>query len=510
MSIGVAPLPLIPYPTSVSAAPPVRLTEATRVVTGEVTRGEAFLLAAAVAERTGLGMELVIGVSPEPGDIVLALGEGGSDEGYSLRTGDGVLIQAATPRGAFWGTQTLRQLIARDADGWFVRGADITDSPRFAYRGVMLDVARHFFSVAEVCRFIDGISAYKINVLHLHLTDDQGWRIEIDGWPKLTELGGRTAALGDEGGYYTAEDYAEIIAYAAARHMTVVPEIDTPGHTHAITVAYPEFTEQPVMNEHLEADAARLNQALPVFGEPYLSWGVGFSSVKVGDPATDAFITDVFTQVAAMTPGPWVHLGGDECLGTDPADFATFVGMASAAIAATGKTPVAWHEAGRSGALAPGTVGQYWGFRTPQPGVADAARTFVEGGGALIISPADAAYLDMKYDDSTELGLAWADGPTSVEESYAWDPAAVVPGVDESQILGIEAPLWAESIRTPADIDYMTYPRLPGLAEIGWSAADGPERTWASLRERVAQQAPAWQADGIGYYRSPEIDWPQA
>ncbi len=508
MTPGDSVLPLIPYPASVAPAPDVRLSTSSRILTGAATEAEATLLADTIEARTGVRCEVVVGHEAADGDVLLLLGPGDLDEGYGMRTDAGhVRITASTPTGAYWGTQTLRQLLEHDADGWFVRGATISDAPRFAYRGAMLDVARHFFSVDDVRRYIDLISAYKVNALHLHLTDDQGWRLEIPGYPALTERAAATGAGGDPGGFYTADDYAAIVAHAAARHMTIVPEIDTPGHTHAVSVAYPAFAEQPVISDIVREQARDLGQELPVFGEPYTGWGVGFSSVRIGDEATETFIADVFRHVASITPGPWVHLGGDECLGIDAADFAAFVRRAASTIQSLDKTPIAWHEAGKVSDLPRGTVGQYWGFRTPVGDHADEARTFVSGGGSLILSPSDAAYLDMKYDESTPIGLTWADGPTSVESSYAWDPAAVVEGVGDADILGVEAPLWTETVVTPADIETLAFPRLPGIAEIGWSPRESAERTWESLRARIAAQADAWNAASVRFHASGEISW---
>ena len=502
MPDGATSLPLIPFPATAAAGVPVVLRGAVRIAAPAAFRVEAGLLAEAIAARTGLPTAVT---ADADADVVFVHDASMPAEAYTLATGAPVVITAATGAGAMWGAQTLRQLLTADGEGWAVRGATVVDAPRFAYRGAMLDVARHFFSVADVCAYIDRISAYKINVLHLHLTDDQGWRLEIDGFPALTDRAASSAANGDPGGFYTQDDYREIVAYAALRHITVVPEIDTPGHTHAVGVAYPELAEHPVIGDMVREQAAALGQALPAFGEAYTGWGVGFSSVKIGDAATNAFLDEVFRQVAALTPGPWVHLGGDECLGTAPADFSAFVDRTSAVITALGKTPVAWHEAGSSAGLAPGTVGQYWGFRTPHPDHADDTRTFVARGGSVIMSPADAAYLDMKYDSGTRLGLTWADGPTSLERANDWDPARVVDGITDAQLLGVEAPMWTETISTFADIDEMAFPRLPIIADIAWSPADAPTRAWDSVRVRLAAQTDAWKAEGITFHPSREI-----
>ncbi|HEX5857734.1 MAG TPA: family 20 glycosylhydrolase [Microbacterium sp.] len=429
-------------------------------------------------------------------------------EGYRLYVDElAMRSEAATEAGLFYARQSLSQLVTERGGRWVVPAAAIRDAPRFAYRGVMLDVARHFFPVDVVKGVIDRAAALKLNALHLHLTDDQGWRIEIESWPKLTERASGSSANGDPGGFYTKADYREIVAYAASRHMIVVPEVDVPGHTHAVSIAYPELTEAPVLTDAHAALARDLGQELPVAGEPYTGWAVGFSSLRIHDEATYAFLADVFGELAEMTPGPYLHLGGDEALGTPPEDFDAFVARTSQIIAGTRKTPIAWHEAGAAPGLALGTIGQCWSLTVPADEHAEAARGFVAHGGKVIFSPADAAYLDHKYDESTPIGLAWANGPTSVERSYAWDPARIVPGIDEHDILGVEAPLWTETIASLADIDLMAFPRIASAAEIAWSPEDSALRTWDSFRARVGALGPLWASQGTGFHRSPEIDW---
>jgi hexosaminidase len=354
----------------------------------------------------------------------------------------------------------------------------IADKPRFAWRGAMLDVARHFFSVGEVERYIDLLSQYKINVLHLHLADDQGWRIQIDGWPRLTSHGGSTEVGGGPGGYYTQADYGRIVRYAQARHVMVVPEIDMPGHTNAALSSYAE----------LNCDG----QAPPL----YTGTEVGFSSLCIDKPITYRFIDDVVRQLAAMTPGPFLHLGGDEAHSTPHEDYVRFVDRVDKIVSSHGKRMVGWEEI--SGAHpAPSSVAQFW-WDAPEASAAAAK------GMHLVMSPADKAYLDMKYDESTPLGLDWA-GLTSVQDSYEWDPGTVAEGVPESAVLGPEAPLWSETLEDIDDVEYMAFPRMAGIAERGWSPAAG--RTWEEYRHRLGAQGPRWDAQGVNYYRAPEVPW---
>lgn len=265
----------------------------------------------------------------------------------------------------------------------------ITDSPRYGYRGAMLDVSRHFFTVAQVKRYIDQLAMYKINRLHLHLSDDQGWRLAIKSWPRLATYGGSTQVGGGRGGYYTQDDYREIIRYAASRYLTVVPEIDMPGHTNAALASY-----------------APLNcngQAPPL----YTGTEVGFSSLCVPKRETYDFVDDVIRELAALTPGRYLHIGGDEAHSTSHADYVAFMDKVQPVVAKYGKTVVGWHQL--TGAHpAKGAAAQYWGYdktgAAERQQVADAARN----GTRLILSPADRAYLDMKYDKDTPLGLSWA------------------------------------------------------------------------------------------------------
>ncbi|MFI8631045.1 family 20 glycosylhydrolase [Microbacterium sp. NPDC077663] len=446
--------------------------------------------------RTRTGAELGAG-----DDIALTVDGSGAAESYRLDvSATGIRITGADAAGLFYGVQTLGQLIRREGDSWVVPAVRAVDAPRFAYRGVMLDVARHFHDVATVRAYIDRAACLKLNVLHLHLSDDQGWRLELRSRPELTATASATAVGGAAGGFYTQDDYRQIVAYAASRHMTVVPEFDMPGHTHAVGLAYPEIAAAPVVEVITEG-------SIPVAGEPYTGIGVGFSSLRIGDEATDAFVRDVFTELADLTPGPWLHFGGDESLGTDPEDFARFVAQASAVIAGLGKTPVAWHEAGAASGLAPGTVGQFWGFVSPTDAAARHARAFAERGGRLILSPADAIYLDMKPTADSALGLTWANGPTSLARAYGWEPTEVVDGVGEEAILGVEAPLWTETVATLDDIDALAFPRIAAAAEIAWSPATGAERSWESFRGRVGGLGPLWTNLDIHFPALEEVPW---
>ncbi|HEY3483241.1 MAG TPA: family 20 glycosylhydrolase, partial [Streptomyces sp.] len=389
------------------------------------------------------------------------------------------------------GVQTLRQLFPPFVESasvhkgpWVVPGGHLEDQPRVAYRGAMLDVARHFFTVPQVERYIDELALYKINTLHLHLTDDQGWRIAITSWPRLASYGGSTEVGGGAGGFYTQDDYREIVRYATSRFLTVVPEIDGPGHTNAALASYPG----------LNCDGV----APPL----YTGISVGFSSLCVPSDATYRFENDVVREIAALTPGPYLHIGGDEAHSTSAADYTAFVDKMQPIVTSYGKTVIGWHQIDSAHPVK-GAIAQYWGTAGNETAVIAAAKA----GTRVIMSPADKAYLDMQYTASSPLGLHWA-GYVEVRDSYAWDPATFLKGLPATAVHGVEAPLWTETLKTPADLDYMAFPRLPGIAEIGWSPA--ATHDWDAYRVRLAAQAPRWTAMGITFYRSPQVDWPAA
>jgi hexosaminidase len=362
-----------------------------------------------------------------------------------------------------------------------VPGTLIVDYPRFSYRGAMLDVARHFHPVASVKRYLDQLALYKINYFHLHLSDDQGWRIMIDSWPRLATYGGSTQVGGGAGGYYTKAQYSEIVQYAAARKITVIPEIDMPGHTNAAQASYAELNctgQAPPLRTDIE---------------------VGYSSLCVSKDITYQFVDDVVREIAALTPGPYFHIGGDEALSTPDADFVKFMNRVLPIVKKYGKTTTGWHEfikTTKDTTLVP----QFWGTETSDANVAAAAQR----GNKILMSPANRIYLDMKYNKSTKLGQDWA-GLIEVKDSYNWNPGAYLDGVTEGSVRGVEAPLWTETIKSSADIEYMAFPRLAVAAELGWATAAA--HNWDRFAPRLGAQAPRWKVQGINYYASSQVPW---
>jgi hexosaminidase len=430
---------------------------------------------------------------PAGGAIVLSLDPAASThhEGYVLSVGRrGVTLRAAGEAGLFAGAQTLLQLLPSKVDSpertggpWPVAGGEVRDHPRFAHRGAMLDVSRHFFSVAEVKRYIDLISLYKLNKLHLHLSDDQGWRIQVDSWPRLTTYGGSLEVDGTPGGSYTKAQYKEIVQYAADHYLTVIPEIDTPGHTNAALASYAE----------LNCDGV----APPL----YTGTDVGFSSLCVAKDITYKFLDDVFREVSQQTPGDVVHLGGDEAHSTPHTDYQTFIPKAASSITKQHKRVMGWQEIGDTD-LPPGSIAQYWG--TDDEGSQELARKAAAKGATVVMSPANRAYLDMKYDESTPYGQDWA-GLVDVKTAYDWNPATLVPNLPEKAVAGVEAPIWTETLDNLDKLEYMAFPRLPGIAELGWSQASA--HNWETYKVRLGAQGSRWDALSVNFYRAPEIDW---
>ena len=489
---------IVPAPASVRpAGSPYTLTPLTRIrVDGsrDARRIGDYL---AGLLRPSTGYALPVTRDDLPGGIRLRLRASErslGEEGYRLESArGGITLTARKPAGLFHAVQTLRQLLpaavekdTRQRGPWQVAGGTVTDTPRFAYRGAMLDVARHFFTVDQVKLYIDRMALYKINKLHLHLSDDQGWRIAVDSWPRLATYGGSTQVGGGPGGYYTKAQYREIVAYAASRHLEVVPEIDMPGHTNSALASYAELN---------------CNGVAPPL---YTGTAVGFSSLCAPKAVTYDFVDDVVRELAALTPGRYLHIGGDEAHSTSHEDYVTFMDKAQAVVGKYGKTVVGWHQLTGAKPVA-GAVAQYWGYdatgAAERKQVADAAKN----GTRLILSPADRVYLDMKYTKDTPLGLAWA-GLVEVRRSYDWDPATYLDGVPQQALLGVEAPLWTETLSTSDHLEYMAFPRLPGVAELGWSPASTHD--WETYKVRLAAQGPRFTALGIDYYRSPQVPWP--
>ncbi len=426
-------------------------------------------------------------------------------EGYRLDVSpDALRIEAAEPRGVFYGIQTLRQLLPAAIEkrtlvrgmNWQIPCLIIKDLPRFHWRGFMLDEARHFFGKATVLRYLDLLALHKLNIFHWHLTDDQGWRIEIKGYPRLAEIGavrkGTTRGLVGKHdgiphrGFYTQREIKEIVAYAADRHITIVPEIEMPGHSLAALAAYPELS---CTGGPFEV-ATRFGPFRDVF--------------CVGKQATLTFLRNVLDEVMALFPGPFIHTGGDEVLkgrwkrcpdcqrriaeeglGDQHGLQLYLTNQIAHHLAANGRRLIGWNQILRDG-LDKGAVVQYW------TGNGNKVIQAMRDGRKVIRSPFTYLYLDHSY------------SLTPLSKAYEYEPVSPDPNPSEAaHVLGLEAPLWTEFVRNQARLDYQTFPRLSAFAETGWSSKEHKELEYFSVRLSVLLE----RLDVLGVKYAPSADW---
>ncbi|VAW11486.1 beta-glycosyl hydrolase [hydrothermal vent metagenome] len=485
---NLIPKPLKIIPTNNGFA----LDQFTAIYTSENASGYEEVgefLAEKIKEKTDLDLQVNVDEIPSLESVIYINQSDSTDlvgpEAYQLYiTQDTIILNSNNAEGAFRGIQTLRQIIPETSNDtlaeysiWTIPTGKIIDNPNFGYRGSMLDVARHFFSVEDVKKYIDLLAYYKYNVLHLHLSDDQGWRIEIKSWPKLTEVGGSTEVGGEAGGFYTQEDYKEIVAYAAQHYMTIVPEIDMPGHTNAASVSYPFLNG---------------NGKTPKLYEGTL---VGFSTFDTRKDTVYAFVDDVVREISAITPGPYFHIGGDESHVTKKKDYIHFMDKVVGIVKKYDKTPIGWNELATANVDST-SIAQFWGSK-------ENADMAVGKGMKIIMSPAKKAYLDMQYDTESKHGLHWA-SYIPVDTAYIWTPETY-EGIPLENILGIEAPLWSETISNIAELEYLAFPRAIGYSELSWSTEEN--RDWENYKVRLANQAPYLDRMNVKYYPSPLIDW---
>ncbi|GAA4312523.1 hypothetical protein GCM10023143_22250 [Compostibacter hankyongensis] len=473
-----------------------------------------------LGKLTGYPLQIKTGTSASRG-IVFQLNKSPEKvlgtEGYRLDvSADKILITANQPVGLFYGLQTLLQLLPASQDAvaagtaqtapWTVPGVSIMDYPRFGWRGLMLDVSRHFFSKEFVKKYIDEMARYKYNVFHWHLTDDNGWRIEIPGLPRLTQVGAwrvpRTGRWGSftwaapgekasDGGYYTTQDIKDIVEYARSRFVTIVPEIDVPAHSLALIAAYPNLscTGLPY-------------QVPPQYAEP------GVDNVLcVANDSTWLMLDKIFTQVAALFPGKYIHVGGDEANRSfwmkDPRDQALMKkeGITAAAglqsffesrleklIHAKGKSMLGWDEILEGGLPPDATVMSWRGIA----GGIEAAKQ----GHHVVMTPTGFCYLDYLQGDPA--GEPAGGGQLLLSTCYQFNP--VPEGVDSSYILGGQGNLWAENVPNPRHAEYMTWPRALALSEVFWSPAR--KRNWVDFTQRMTAQFAYLDRDQVKYATS--------
>lgn len=473
--------------------------------------------------RSAVGAALGLSLPPGPEDardaVRLCLDDGLAPEAYRLGVvaGRGVEIRGGGPAGVFWGAQTLRQLLGPEAFRrapvrpgitYGIPDRTVRDAPRFAWRGLLLDVARHFLPKDQVLRYVDLMAAHKLNVLHLHLTDDQGWRIEIERYPRLTEVGSwrartrfghRASPLWEEkphGGHYTKDDIREIVAYAAARHVTVVPEIDVPGHSQAAIAAYPELGNTDVVD----------TAALTVWD----TWGISTHVLAPTDTVL-RFYEGVFEEVLELFPSPFVHIGGDECpkdqwrasaaaqtrirelgLADEDALQSWFVRHFDNWLTARGRRLIGWDEI-LEGGLAPGAAVSSW--RGYACGV-----TAARAGHDVVMCPEQQVYLDHRQDGGPDEPVPIGYVRT-MEDVFRFEPVPPELTPDEARhVLGTQANVWTEAMEDAARVDYQTFPRLAAFAEVAWSRLPAPaERDFADFERRMAAHYRRLDALGVGY-----------
>ncbi len=477
---------LIPIPVSMEAAGlSFEVTDRTVIYTsGDYEFLDHFIRE--VKLLSGLNIDVApMSTSRDDGGIYLILKkiDNPNDEAYELEiTPKHILIHANTERGLFYGIQSLRQMMPKElesatqiSDPILIASGKIIDYPRFGYRGAMLDISRHFFGIPVIKKYIDYLAKYKMNTLHLHLSDDQGWRIEIKSRPKLTEVGSLTAVGGGKGGYLSQNDYKEIVRYAQSKYVTIIPEIDMPGHTNAALVAYPELN---------------CNQKDP-YPKPYTGMKVGFSTLCTSNPAVYDFLDDVIRELASMTPGAYIHIGGDESHATKKNDYIAFINKVQAIVSKYGKKTIGWDDISAA-SLSDDAIAQHWSDKNK-------AIAAVEQNAKVLMSPATRTYLDMQYDSTTPFGLHWA-AYIELDSAYIWDPGKYIDGVHEEDIVGLESPLWSETIDNLDKIEYLAFPRIIGHAEIGWSPQE--KRNWTEYKTRLAKHESRLIEMGIDFYRS--------
>jgi len=448
--------------------------------------------------------------------FALTAGEGAlGAEGYSLTASPArVVISAGDPRGLFYGAVTLWQLISKQENELSVPAVTISDSPRFAWRGLMLDSARHYQSPEFIRKFIDVMALHKFNVLHWHLTDDQAWRLEIKKYPRLTEIGawrvpaGRGPAANIDpatgkpqlyGGFYSQEDVREIVAHAASRHITIVPEIDVPGHASAAIVAYPKLAVVPSPPRQVPSD-----------------WGIYQNLFNV-EEATFQFLEDVLSEVVALFPSEYIHVGGDEAvkdqwqasarvqarmreLGVEDEHElqSYFITRMEKFLNGKGRRLIGWDEI-LEGGLAPNATVMSW------RGI-DGAIAAAKAGHDAVLSPWPTLYLDNRPIDVPVPGRGRV---VTVEEVYGFDPMpAALTESQRKHILGVQANVWTEYMRTPDRVEYMTFPRAAAVAETAWSPA--ANKSWPAFAERLPAQLERYKALGVHYAESREPETLQA
>ncbi|MEO8174673.1 MAG: beta-N-acetylhexosaminidase, partial [Sediminibacterium sp.] len=433
-------------------------------------------------------------------------------------TPNGIEIGGSGSLGTFYAVQSLIQLLPMEKKkNLSVPCVTIDDKPRFAYRGMHLDVGRHFFPVEFIKKYIDFIAMYKMNTFHWHLTEDQGWRIEIKKYPKLTQVGGyrnatvlgRTYASDKTkyGGYYTQEQIKDIVKYAADRYITVIPEIELPGHSSAAIAAYPQLSCFP-------DEATKHPQIISWNGDStgkqvQQSWGV-FPDVFAPTEYTFKFLEDVMDEVMQLFPSKFIHIGGDECpkdnwkrsefcqqlikekgLKDEHGLQSYFIGRVEKYLNSKGRQIIGWDEI-LEGGLAPNATVMSW--RGEKGGIEAAKQKH-----NVIMTPGDWMYFDhsqTKKEDSVTIG-----GFTTVQKVYSYEPLpAALSVADRKYVLGAQANVWTEYMGYPSKVEYMIFPRMSALSEVLWSSKEA--RNWPDFEKRMLVELKRYDWWGVSFSKA--------
>lgn len=396
------------------------------------------------------------------------------EEGYSLNIEQDIVIHAQTDTGLFYGLQSLQQLFPPSAAAnYTLPKLTITDTPQYAWRGSMIDVARNFFSIDYLKKHLDRMAFFKLNKLHLHLSDDQGWRVEIKAYPKLTEIGG-SGGIGDsKGGFYTQDQLKELVAYAAKRHIEIIPELDMPGHTQAAIASYNELACDNVTNLGL-----------------YHGLDVGFSALCLTKPeVTYGFVQTVLSEITSIFPSEYLHIGGDEIKNPRYAEFIT---KANQIINGLDRKMIGWEEAS-AGEITPDSLLQLWNDDYN-------IQSAIDRNIHLILSPCSYTYLDHGNYNGQPNTYTWCrDAGIPLERVYSFNPTQF------SLVVGVEGPVWTELVTTEADLDNRLWPRLGAIAEIAWTAQ--ANRHYAQFVHRLGSLQAHLDQMQIHYYKEPQLGW---
>ncbi|MCK4564817.1 MAG: beta-N-acetylhexosaminidase [Verrucomicrobia bacterium] len=519
MACNSGAVAVVPQPTEINETGGTLELNSTAVIAYADTaaKNPAEMLAASLRPATGFKLPVKPGTQ---GTIVFRTTEDSKlgSEGYELCVTDHVSITAPTEQGLFYGAQTLRQLLPvgifspkKVSAEWMISGVEIRDVPRFGWRGMHLDVGRHFFAVDDIKKFIDLLSIHKLNTFHWHLTEDQGWRVEIKKYPKLTTVGAYRASTppygnrgGSDGkrygGFYTQDEIRGIVAYAAERHITIVPEIDMPGHMAAAVASYPEIGNTDISGYNPKVET---------------HWGV-HPYILAPSEESFRFVEDVLAEICELFPSKYIHIGGDEApkgqwkkskiaqeviqregLHNEHELQSYFIQRVEKILEKQGRLLIGWDEI-REGGLSPQATVMSW--RGVKGGIASAKE-----GHDVIMAPNSHTYFDhYQNDPKAELAkgteFECIGGLLPIQKVYSFDPVlpSTLSAKEQKHVLGVQAQLWTEYMKTWDKVEYLAFPRVAALAEVAWTSSE--RKDFAGFAERLESMRGRYRAMGVNAY----------